>query len=96
MPFQLIFQPEAISQLQSLEKLDEKKFRKVRKCLGFLENDPRYPALNSHKFLSLRGQNGEDIWESYVENNVPSAWRLFWHYGPGKDVITVIAILPHP
>jgi hypothetical protein len=44
----------------------------------------------------LHGQNGEDVWDSYVENNVPSAWRVFWHYGPGERVITVVLIHPAP
>jgi hypothetical protein len=34
-----------------------------------------------------------------VENNTPSAWRIFWRYGPDEEqqkVITVLAISPHP
>lgn len=31
-----------------------------------------------------------------TQNNPPSAWRLFWHYGPGQGVITVVSITPHP
>lgn len=30
------------------------------------------------------------------ENQTPAAFRIFWHHGPGKDVITIIAITPHP
>lgn len=34
--------------------------------------------------------------EAYAENKTPAAYRIFWHYGPGQDEITVIAIIPHP
>jgi len=61
-----------------------------------LETNPRHPGLNSHEYSELVGANGEKVWEVYVENKVPSAWRVFWHYGPGQGVITVLAITPHP
>lgn len=73
-----------------------KKLAKVRRALGRLESDPGYPSLRSHKYTSLAGANGEDVWDSYVENDTPSAWRIFWHYGPGAGVITVVSITPHP
>jgi hypothetical protein len=44
----------------------------------------------------MHGENGEEVFEAYAENNTPGAYRIFWHYGPGKDVITIIAITPHP
>ena len=82
--------------MESLAKSDERKFKKVRKTLGLLSIDPKYPGLNSHKLEVEKGPNGEDIWESYVENNTPSAWRVFWYYGPKAGIITVFAITPHP
>jgi hypothetical protein len=44
------------------------------------------------------GPKGEDVWESYVENNTPLAWRIFWCYTPdgGIQIITIVAITPHP
>ncbi len=100
MAFKLTFSTEARQQLHDLEhdedKKDLQKLKRVRKCLGLLENDPRHSGLNSHKHSELQGANKEDLWESYVENNTPSAWRVFWHYGPGKGVITIVAITPHP
>jgi hypothetical protein len=41
----------------------------------------------------MHGENGEEVFEAYAENNTPGAYRIFWHYGLGKDVIT---ITPHP
>jgi len=100
MPFVLLFTDEASGQLHDLEfhksRRDLAKLAKVRKCLGLIETDPRYPGLRSHKYIGLKGKNGEDVWESYVENNISSAWRIFWHYGPDKTVVTIIAITPHP
>ena len=77
--------------------------KQVNKALGFLETNPNHPRLNSHEFTSLRGANGEKVFESYAQNNTPGAYRIFWHYGPdqvaGKKripVITIVAIAPHP
>ncbi len=100
MPFDLIFQPEARQQLHDLEhdenKKDEKKLRKVRRCLALLETNPRHPGLNCHIYSTLSGPQGVSVWEAYVENKTPAAWRVFWHYGPGRGVITILAITPHP
>ena len=98
MPFTLHFTEEAASVLTHLESSVQyaKKLRKVRRALGKLQADPRYPGLQSHKYSSLKGQAGEEVWDSYVENNTPSAWRIFWHYGPGSDGITILTITPHP
>ena len=94
----LQFTAEADRNLSCLEK-DKglaKRLRAVLKALGYLETNPRHKALNTHPFTSLQGVNGEKVFEAYAENNTPAAYRIFWHYGPGKDEITVIAITPHP
>jgi hypothetical protein len=96
--YKLLFTPEAQAVMADLASKPQyaKKLKKVRKTLGLLQLDPRYPSLNSHKYQSLAGANGEDVWDSYVENKTPAAWRLFWHYGPTEDTITVLIIGPHP
>jgi hypothetical protein len=97
--FKLIFQPEAGGRLHELEHgsdLDLKKLAKVRKCLARIETNPQHPGLRPHRYRDLKGRNGEDVWESYVENNVSTAWQVFWHYGPGQGVITIVAVTPHP
>lgn len=97
-PFELVFSEEADEQLTALEQQADKaaKLKKVQKTLGFIELNPRHPGLNSHKYSSLTGANNEDVWDSYVENNTPSAWRIFWHYGPNSGEITILLITPHP
>ena len=36
------------------------------------------------------------MWEVYVENRTPSAWRVWFWYGPGQGEISILAIAPHP
>jgi hypothetical protein len=96
--FELEFTIRASSDLDALEadaRL-EKRLKAVRKALGLLETNPRHPGLNTHKFTSIKGPNGEEVFEAYAENKTPAAWRIFWIYGPGRNQITIIAITPHP
>lgn len=98
MSFKLEFTDEAATQLKALEK-DKglaKRLKAVRKALAYLEANPRHPALKTHKYFSLQGPDGTDMFEAYAENNTPGAYRIFWHYGPQKNVITISAITPHP
>lgn len=98
MTFELKFTDQADSDLAVLEQNThlKKRLKAVRKALGYLEANPRHPSLNTHKYNSLRGKNGEEIFEAYAENNTPGAYRIFWHYGPEKNLITIIAIIEHP
>ena len=98
MPFALEFTAQASADLDSLEADVglAKRLKAVRKALGFLETNPRHPGLNTHKYDSLNGSTGEEVFEAYAENKTPAAWRIFWHYGPGKKTITILAITPHP
>lgn len=61
-----------------------------------LEANPRHPGLNTHKFVSIRSPNGEEVFEAYAENKTKAACRIFWMYGPGSSQITILAITPHP
>lgn len=98
MPYTLMFTREASGVLQDLGRATQyaTKLKKVNRALGLIQADPRYPGLHSHKYTSLRGSQGETVWDSYVENKTSSAWRIFWHYGPGENVITIVTIGPHP
>jgi hypothetical protein len=98
MAFELLFTESASADLDLLEQDHglSKRLKAVRKALGYLETNPRHPSLNTHKYSSLSGPNGEEIFEAYAENNTPAAYRIFWHYGPGKKVITILAITEHP
>jgi hypothetical protein len=72
--------------------------KQVAKALDLLRANPRHPGLQSHHFTSLQhpyDQNGK-VFEVYVQQHAPAAYRLFWCYGPEQGQITIIAITPHP
>ncbi|MCW5943481.1 MAG: hypothetical protein KIS66_14710 [Fimbriimonadaceae bacterium] len=100
MPFRITLTHTADSQLHELEfgedGKDLAKLKKVRKCLGLLQTNPRHPSLETHEYVSMRGTKGERVWEAYVENRTPAAWRVFWHYGPDRNEITILAVTAHP
>lgn len=98
MSFKLLFTEQASEDFDRLQESagKQKQFKAVRKAMGYLEMNPRHPSLNTHKFHSISGINDEEIFEAYAENNTPGAYRIFWHYGPMKDEITIIAITSHP
>ena len=98
MSFKILFTEEAADNLENLEhNLSKKKHLKaVLKCLGYLESNPKHPSLNTHEYNSLSRQFGIKIFEAYAENKTPQAYRIFWHCGPDKSEITIIAITPHP
>lgn len=98
MRFRLLFTNEASENITTLEQDAgrKKRLKAVRKALAFLETDPRHPSLNTHKFSSLTGPNGQEVFEAYAESKTPAAYRIFWFYGPDKREITIIAITPHP
>jgi hypothetical protein len=95
-PFALTFTPEAASVLKELEARNAPKLKKVRKTLALLESNPRHPGLSTHEFTSLSGPAGEKVFEAYVENRTPGAWRVFWYYGPRPGMIRILNITPHP
>ena len=73
-------------------------FKQVAKALALLEADPRHTGLNTHEYDSLDHpfDRKAKVFEAYVQNKTPGAYRLFWCYGPDKGDITIIAITPHP
>ena len=64
--------------------------------MGLLETNLRHPSLNTHEFHSLQGPAGEKVFEAYVQQQTPGAYRVFWYYGPEKGMITIVAITRHP
>jgi hypothetical protein len=98
MQFRLRFTQEAVANLEALERDKSlmKRLKAVRKALGLLETNPRHPSLNTHKFSSLQGPRGEEVFEAYAESRTPAAYRVFWIYGPENGEITVLAITSHP
>jgi len=102
--YTLRFAKRAAETLRVLENGDPNqlaKLKKVRQALKRLEANPRHLGLHSHLYESFPVDRDVKVWDSYVENRTPGAWRIFWQYGPdvpesGQRVITVLAISPHP
>jgi hypothetical protein len=104
-PYQLRFAPAAAEAIQKLTgggQATAVTLKKVRKALGLLQANPTYPGLHSHLYQHFPGLEKDKVWDSYVENRTPGAWRIFWMYGPHEThdgvevaVITVLTIGPH-
>jgi len=96
--FKLRFTATARKQLEvlSCDKGLQRQLKAVRKTLGLMEINLRHPSLNTHEFSSLKGKEGEKVFESYAQNRTPGAYRVFWHYGPDHGVISVMSVIPHP
>ena len=97
MAFHLLFTDEARHNLEELvkDKGLSKRLKAVRKTLGLLETNPRHPGLQTHKYQSLEGPGGEDVFEAYAEQSTSAAYRVFWYYGPNRGDITILSITPH-
>ena len=95
---ELIFTPQADRDLREIEKNPTKRgiLKAVRKTLGLLEINLRHPSLQTHEFTSLKGPNGEKVFEAYAQQKTPGAYRIFWYYGPERNQRTIVAITPHP
>jgi len=106
MNYKLRFTLTADEQLKTLENTTSLKgvLRQTRKTLGYLETNLRAKSLQTHEYKSLTKRYGQKVFEAYIQQKTPRAYRVFWHYGPdeiGKNgkripVITVVAIIPHP
>lgn len=98
--FELVFTRSAREELSRLERSAKHSglVKQLKKTLGFLQTNPRHPSPQTHVFHSLEHpyHSREKVFEAYVQQHSPAAYRLFWCYGPEKSQITVIAITPHP
>lgn len=94
--YNLIYLEEAKETLAKLKKqgLIEKR-KKIKSTLDKLSENPRHPGLHTHKNNSLRGYQGQNVFQSYIENKTPGAFRVFWVYGDNNSII-ILAITPHP
>lgn len=73
-------------------------FKQLHKCAMLLATNPRHPGLCTHAYSALDHPYEKDgkVFEAYVQNRTPGAYRLFWCYGPGKREITILTATPHP
>ena len=96
--FKLLITESAREQLNRLKKDKnlKKKYSLVKKAIKLLASNPRHISLQTHEYTSLKGPNREKVFEAYIEQNTPGAYRLFWFYGPNKLEITIVSIIQHP
>lgn len=103
---ELRFTPTTDEQLKRIESGPAIKgvLKQVRKTLGYLETNLRAKSLQTHEYESLTRRYGKKVFEAYVQQDTPGAYRVFWHYGPNEidknckriPIITILAITPHP
>lgn len=95
---ELIFTKKADEQFIHLKTDPSQKrvYKDVVKTLTLMETNLRHPSLNTHEFTSFKGPDGEKVFESYAQQNTPGAYRIFWYYGPKRNQLTIVAIVPHP
>lgn len=72
-----------------------KQYKATRKAIRLLAKNPRHPSLQTHPFTSIKGPNGEKVFEAYAEQNTPGAYRILWYYGTSRGKITIFVIMPH-
>ena len=72
--------------------------KQVNKTLALLAENPKHPGLHSHPYDGIANPftSGKCVWEAYVQNRTPAAYRLFWCYGPDAGQLTILAITAHP
>ncbi len=96
-PYRLLFTPEAQDNLHDLRKHGpQRTFKAMLETFGLSDANPRYPRFETQKHRELSRLRGNEVFEAYAQHKTPAAYRVFFEYGPGADVITIIAITPHP
>jgi len=103
---ELRFTPEADEKYNRIENNPalEGVLKQLRKTLGYLETNLRTKSLQTHEYHSLSRRYGKKVFEAYAQQDTPSAYRVFWHYGPDEQddkgrripIITIVSIGPHP
>lgn len=80
----------------TIKKTEKKLYIKWGNALKKLAQDPTYPSLQTHEIPPLSQKYGMKVWQSYLENNISNAMRMYWVYGPNQQEITIIGLEPHP
>jgi hypothetical protein len=73
-------------------------FKQVLKAITLLKSNPAHSGLNTHQYSELINpyDSKQKVFEAYVQNNTPGAYRIFWCYGPKQRQLTIISITSHP
>lgn len=80
-------------------------YRKIKKVIGYLENEQRPAGFSSRKgeilnelskVYSKKVGRQVNVHHGYLENNTSGARRVFWAKRPNKNVLVIIGIDKHP
>ena len=95
--FKIKWTPTAEKQYNEIKNDNSKKglLKQIKKTIKSLSVNPRHQSLNTHEYETLTQQFGEKVFVAYIQNQTPSAYRLFFYYS-GKGEITIQAITKHP
>ena len=77
--FKIRFTEEADDQFLNLRQSKDKKaqLKAIGKALAYMNANLRHPSLKTHKFDDMESSFGGDVFESYVQNKTPGAYRIF-------------------
>lgn len=76
MQFSLVYSEEANETLDRLEAENTRKSAKVLKALGYMQTNIKHQGLHTHEYDGRTGSNGEKVFEAYIENHTPGAYRI--------------------
>ena len=95
--FNIKMTPFALKQYEEIKKQEPRQglLKQIKKTIKFLRENPRHPSLHTHKNQKLSNRLGLDIFQVYVQNYIPGAYRIFFIYS-AKDEITITSIESHP
>ena len=73
------------------------RFKKAKKAVRLMrEVGPHHPGFCTHPMRTLLGPDRKTIFNSYVENRTPGAWRMYWIWADeDQTVVYVVSIGPH-
>lgn len=71
-------------------------YNKLHETFELLKENPFHNSLRSKYLKNSKEVYGKKVYESSVENNTPSALRVFWKYGKEKGTIVILNFGKHP
>ena len=97
MMFNIKLTPLALKQLEEIKKREPRQglLKQIIKTIRFLSENPRHQSLHTHKNQKLSASCKLEIFQAYVQNYTPGAYRIFFTYST-KNEITITSIEAHP
>ena len=95
--FNIKMTPLALKQFEEIKKREPRQglLKQIKKTIKFLRENPRHPSLHTHKNQQLSNLHDLEIFQVYVQNYTPGAYRIFFTYS-AKGEITITSIETHP